>query len=455
MSEQRHSELGIHPVEAAEGEELLKRGQVVKRAKLLTVVVLVLLALGAGRTVYSRMANAKSLEAGTSERSIQYVKTAYPKTSGTGQVLALPGTLQGFVQSPIAARASGYVKKWYKDIGSRVEKGELLADIETPEIDQQLSQAAAARQQAASSLALAKSTMERWEALRKKDAVSQQELDERRSNDAQARANLAAADANVERLRQLKGFNRVTAPFAGVITRRNVDVGDLIDAGGARPLFLLTQTDPLRVYVSVPQTYSQLIKPGQEVVVTVAELRGQNFKGQIARTAASIDLATRTMQIEVTLPNRDGTLLPGAYVQVSLPLIASQALSIPTNSLLFRGDGMRVAVVGADGTITLRPIKIGRNYGENVEVMEGVSAKDQLVLNPSDSLSQGDKVTVAPATPAKGEGKGEGKGEKGGAGKDAAKEAAKEGTPAPAAASAAPAAPAAAPTAAPVAKGQQ
>jgi RND family efflux transporter MFP subunit len=402
MSEQRHSALGIHPIDPDDPHhvgELLKRRQIVRRTGILTVVLLVLLAVGAGRTVLSRIANTKALEVGTAERAKQYVKVAVPKTSEAGQTLALPGTLQGFVQSPIAARASGYLKRWYKDIGSRVAKGELLAEIETPEIDQQLSQAIAAREQAASSLGLAKSTVERWEALRKKDAVSQQELDERRSGDAQARSNLAAADANVERLRQLEGFKRVVAPFAGVITKRNVDVGDLIDAGGGagRALFLLAQTDPLRVYVNVPQTYAQLVKPGQQVIVTQAELRGQTFRGVVARTAASIDAATRTMQVEIALSNRDGTLLPGAFVQVSLPLQSSQAMLISTNTLMFRGEGMRVAVVDAGGRVHLAPVKVGRNYGETVEMLEGIGPTDKLVLNPSDSLAEGDQVAIAPA----------------------------------------------------------
>jgi RND family efflux transporter MFP subunit len=374
------------------------RSSTARQVRIATVVILVLLAVGAGRTVVSRMTNADVLEARTEEATRLYVRTGYPKNAGDGQNLLLPGTLQGSVQSPIAARASGYLRRWHKDIGSRVQKGDLLAEIDTPEIDQQLSQAIAAREQAASSLALAKSTAERWEALRKRDAVSQQELDERRSTAAQATANLAAADANVERLRQLEGFKRVLAPFSGVVTRRNVDVGDLIDAGGGtgRTMFVLTQTDSLRVYVNLPQTYSQLVKAGQEVTVTQAELPGQTFRGQVARTAGSIDTATRTMQIEVVLPNRENLLLPGAYVQVALPLAATKALTIPANALLVRGEGLRVAVVDAAGTIALRPVKVGRNYGESMEVMEGVGAKDQLVLNPPDSLNDGDKVVVAP-----------------------------------------------------------
>jgi RND family efflux transporter MFP subunit len=385
--------------EAPGAVDTAKRAKVVRRTRILTVIVLIALALGATRTVISRIGNGRALEEGTAERAKVYVKVASPKSGDSGQTLALPGTLQGFVQSPISARASGYLKRWYKDIGSRVEKGELLAEIETPEIDQQLSQAIAARQQAAASLDLARSTVERWESLRKKDAVSQQELDERRSANAQAAANLAAADANVERLRQLESFKRIVAPFAGLITRRNVDVGDLIDAGsnGGRPLFLLAQTDPLRVYVNVPQTYSQLVKIGQKVVVTQAELRGRTFEGEVARTSASIDTATRTMQIEVALPNRDGTLLPGAFVQVALPLAASKALLIPTTALLIRGEGIRVAAVDAQGRVHLRPIRIGRNYGESVEVLDGVTGSEKLVLNPSDSLAEGDQVAIASA----------------------------------------------------------
>ncbi|MGZ5215956.1 MAG: efflux RND transporter periplasmic adaptor subunit [Caldimonas sp.] len=369
------------------------RGRAARGGTIVAAIVLVLLALGAGRTVLTRMANARVLEANATEQARQYVKTTFAKASAKGQTLALPGSLQGFQQSPIAARATGYLRRWTHDIGSRVAKGELLAEIDSPEIDQQLSQAVAARQQAAASLALAKSTTERWEALRKKDVVSQQELDERRSAATQSEANLAAAEANVQRLRQLQGFTKVTAPFSGVITRRSVDTGDLVDSSG-KVLFVLTQTDPLRVYVNVPQTYAQLVKPGQKVVVTQAELRGRSFTGEVARTAASIDSATRTMQVEITLANRDGALLPGAYVQVDLPLAADATLVVPTNVLLFRGEGTRVAVVDAAGKVHLRAVTLGRNLGEAIEVVDGIGARDRLVVNPSDSLGEGDAVTI-------------------------------------------------------------
>ncbi|MFI4932078.1 MAG: efflux RND transporter periplasmic adaptor subunit [Burkholderiales bacterium] len=376
-----------------------QRRRAMRRTRIAAVIVLALLAVGAARTMVSRMSNARTIEASAAENAKPYVRTTQPQRGG-GDRLSLPGTLQGNVQAPIAARASGYLKRWTKDIGSRVERGELLAEIETPEIDQQLSQASAARDQAAASLALSKSTVDRWEGLRKKDVVSQQELEERRSAVAQSQANLAAAEANVQRLRQLEGFKRVVAPFAGVITRRNVDVGDLIDGNGSRTLFLLAQTDPLRVYVNVPQTYAQLVKPGQPVVVTQAELRGQTFQGVVARTAASIDAGTRTMQVEIALPNRDGRLLPGAYVQVALPLASSGALTMPTNTLLFRGEGTLVAVVDAQGKVALRKVGVGRNFGENFEVLDGVVESDRVVLNPPDWLADGQSVAVAPSAAA-------------------------------------------------------
>lgn len=401
MTEQRHAGLGLHaaaPAEGADHPDQLQRRQIVRRLKVITIAVLVLLGLGAARTVLSRVANGKELDNGVAEHTAIYVKTTLPSAAGAGRTVALPGTLQGAVQAPVAARAAGYVKSWSKDIGSRVRQGEVLAELEAPELDQQVSQAKAARDQTASTVALAQTTVDRWDALRKKDVVSQQDLDERRAGLVQARANLAAADANLQRLQELEAFKHVTAPFAGVITKRNIDVGDLIDTSG-KPLFLLSQTDPLRVYVSVPQTYANLVKTGQTVVVTQAELQNQVFKGQVTRTSASIDASTRTMQVEVSLPNKDGLLLPGAYVQVALPLSASATLSVPSNALLFRGEGTRVAVVDAQGKVTLHAVTLGRNNGTTVEITGGLKADDRLVLNPPDSLVDGDVVTLqAPAT---------------------------------------------------------
>ena len=381
------------PIDSTPPADPAARAKVVRGTRIVAVVVVLLLAVGAGRTIVGRMANARVLEANVAASATPYVRTTVVRSGEGGQTLALPGTLQGFQQAPIAARAAGYVRRWTKDIGSHVAKGEVLAVIESPEVDQQLSQAEAARQQAAAGLALAKSTVDRWEALRRKDVVSQQELDERRSGATQAAANLAAADANVQRLHQLQGFTRVTAPFDGVITRRNVEVGDLVDSSG-KTLFVLTQMDPLRIYVNVPQSYAQLVRAGQKVVVTQAELRGRTFTGEVARSAGAIDPATRTMQVEINLPNRDGTLLPGAYVQVDLPLAGAKTLVVPTNVLLFRGEGTRVALVDADHRVRLKPVTLGRNLGESIEVLGGVADGDRLVVNPSDSLADGDAIAI-------------------------------------------------------------
>jgi RND family efflux transporter MFP subunit len=398
MTDKRHASIGIHLLEVGDPSELMKRRSVMRRARWLLLGVAALLAVGAARTMLSRHAADQALAADTSERARTYVRLAAPKRGSAQQTLVLPGTLQGYVQAPIAARAAGYLRRWTKDIGDHVVKGELLAELDAPELDQQLSQAVAARQQTASSVDLAKSTLDRWESLRRRDAVSQQDLEEKRSAWAQAVANLAAADANVQRLRELESYKRITAPFAGVITRRNVDVGDLIEGGGAgagRPLFLLAQTDPLRVYVNVPQAYANRITQHQKVVVTQTELRERRFEGDIARTAASIDPATRTMQVEVRLPNRDGVLLPGAYVQVTMNLGQSDMLTIPANTLLFRAEGVQVAAVDAKGTVALHPVKVGRYLGESVEIMKGVAESDRLVINPSDSLSDGDMVATS------------------------------------------------------------
>lgn len=406
MTEQRHAAMAIHPLETdgTGHHDLLKRQQMVRRTRAILVVVALLLLVGAARTLYQRHANASALEKVAAEQSTQYVLTTTPTLPQKGQTLTLPGTLQGYVQASIAARVSGYLKRWTHDIGSRVKQGELLAEIETPEIDQQLAQAIAAREQAAASLALARSTAQRWEALRQKDVVAQQDLEERRNAVATATANLAAAEANVQRLRQMEGFKRVLAPFAGVVTRRNVDVGDLIDAGAGRVLFTMAQTDPLRIYVNVPQSYASRIQPGQPVIVTQAELQGKKFEGKVARTAGAIDIATRQMQVEIALPNPDGSLLPGAYVQVEVPLPPSKMLSVPENALLFRAEGTRVAIVDAQGKVHLQPVTLGRNYGGSIEVLSGLQGNEQLVLNPSDALAEGDTVTIAPPKAAAPEG---------------------------------------------------
>lgn len=397
MSENRHAALGIHSA-SAEGQAYPQRHAVLRRARLAGAVVVALLLLGGAATLALRSVHADGLHQSTVALNQQFVVTTSATVAKNGEPLSLPGTLQGLIESPIYARASGYVLRWHKDIGSRVNKGELLAEIDTPEVDQQLSQAVAARQQAASGLELAKTSAARWDALSKRDAVTQQELNERVSAYSQAQANLAAAEANVRRLQRTEAFKRVVAPFAGVVTARSVEVGDLINGGNGgagNALFRLAQVDTLRVYVYVPQTYAQRIKVGDKVSITQAELPGKVFDGAVARTAGAIDAATRTLQLEINLPNRDNALLAGAYVQVALPLDRSSgALLARSNVLLFRPEGPRVAVVGDGGKVRLQPVTLGHDLGDNIELLSGISTADKLVLSPPDSLADGDVVQV-------------------------------------------------------------
>lgn len=386
---------------------------VLKRAKFMVVGFLFVLAVAAVIVLVLRSLHAQALDASTTLHSKQYVTTIKATSGAGGQPLTLPGTLQGVIESTVYARSNGYVAHWYKDIGAVVKQGEPLADIAAPEIDQELTQAEAARAQVDASAKLAKSTVERWQSLRAKDAVTQQDLDERSSAYRQAESNLAAAQANVARLRNLQGFNRVVAPFAGVVTRRNIDVGDLIDAGNggaAKALFSLAQIDPLRLYVFVPQGYANQVKVGDAVTITLAEHTGGQYRGTIARTAGAIDTVTRTMQVEIRIPNPDGALIAGSYVQAMLPVnYDKQVLVVPTNVLLFRPDGPHVATVDRDGRVTLNAVKLGTDFGNTVAILSGVTENDRIVLNPADSLADGDRVTLRddqgsaqPAQPVKG-----------------------------------------------------
>ena len=313
--------------------------------------------------------------------------------------LVLPGNLQAYIESPIFARTNGYLLRWYKDIGSKVEKGELLASIDTPEVDQELSQARATREQINAALGLAKISADRWANLRKSDSVSQQEADQQASGYVQAQANLAAADANVRRLEEMESFKNVYAPFSGVLTRRNVDPGALINSGAqanGRELFDVARVDPLRVYVQVPQAYAPSMKVGVKAAVTLQEFPGQKFTGTIVRTADSIDMATRTLNTEVDVPNKDSKLLPGSFGQVHFAVgDAVQRITVPVNAMLFRAEGPQVAVVGSDDKVELRSIVIGRDFGATLEILGGLSASDRIVINPPDSLEAGQQVRVA------------------------------------------------------------
>lgn len=402
MTEKTHASLAIPPRDPNEGRALPPRDREWKRTKIVVVIVLVVLALGALRTVVSDIMQSRSVAATTQDNAKQYVSVVLPKQVESSGSTVLPGTLRGYVESPIFARATGYLLHWYVDIGAHVKQGQLLADLDTPEIDQELAQAVAQRDQTSASLGLAKSSLERWQQLRQRDAVSQQELDERQSTYTQDVANLSAADANVARLRQLESFKRITAPFTGVITQRNVDVGDLIDAGSgtSRALFALAQSDPLRVNVQVPQAYAEGVAAGQTAIVTQAELPGQKFDGVISHVSGAIDVPTRSLEIEVRLPNPDGKLRPGAYVQVSVHGDAHMRLMVPGNALLFRAEGPQVAVVDANGNVKLHSITIAQDLGQSLEIASGIVGTDRVIINPSDSIADGDHVEIA-ATPQK------------------------------------------------------
>ena len=371
------------------------------RAKLLVGAALLVLITAGAVTFLNRKSEADALAKETEAVAVPTVAIVQPASESGNDELVLPGNLQAFIESPIFARTNGYLLRWYKDIGSKVEKGELLAAIDTPEIDQELSQARAGREQVKSALELAKISADRWANLRKSDSVSQQEADQQASGYQQAVANLAAADANVRRLEQLESFKNVYAPFSGVLTRRNVDPGALINSGAGatgKELFDIARVDPLRVYVSVPQAYAPSMKVGVKATVTLQEFPGQKFLGIVARTADAIDPATRTLNTEVDVPNKDGKLLPGSFGQVHFATGTSvPRITIPVNAMLFRAEGPQAAVVDKDGKVHLRPISIGRDFGTTIEILGGLDASDRIIVNPSDSLEEGQQVHVAKA----------------------------------------------------------
>lgn len=369
-----------------------------RKSGLLAIIVLIILMVAGAFALVRRVTERGALAKETERLAIPTVGVIKPATEPASDQLVLPAQLQAYVESAIYARTNGYLLRWNKDIGSKVKKGELLAEIDTPEVDQELSQAKAAQQQTEAQLQLAKSTAERWANLRKTDSVSQQEADQQASAYSQATANTAAAEANVRRLQQLESFKHVYSPISGVITRRNTDVGALITAGSSgtgKELFDVAQVDPLRVFVSVPQTNAPSIRAGLPAYIELREYPGQKFSGKVVRTADSIDPATRTLLTEIDVPNPDGRLLPGSYAEVHFAVpVQITRLSIPVNALLFRPEGPRVAVVGSDHKVHLKAVSIGRDYGTKVEILGGLDSNDQIVVNPADSLEDGQEVNI-------------------------------------------------------------
>jgi RND family efflux transporter MFP subunit len=348
--------------------------------------------------IRSRVADANTLVRATEQSAIPIVNVVHPKRGAPTSEIVLPGGAQAFVDAPIYARTNGYLKKWYFDIGARVKQGQLLAEIETPEVDQQLEQARSELETAKANLGLAMTTAERWKTLLELDSVSKQETDQTISNLKAQQATVNSNTANVHRLEELKSFEKVEAPFDGIVTARNTDVGALINAGAAttpgKELFHLAAIQTLRVYVSVPELYSRAAIPGAIAALTLDEFPGQVFRGTLARNANTIDPISRTLLVEVDVDNPAGRLLPGAYMSIHLKLPEQiRSVTIPANTLLFRADGLRVGVV-KNNHVALIPAKIGRDYGDTVEVLSGLQPDDAIIVDPSDSLINGAQVEV-------------------------------------------------------------
>jgi RND family efflux transporter MFP subunit len=364
------------------------------------VVVLVILGIFTmlqHREQYNALANE------TEKLAVPTVSVIHPTVEPAQEDLVLPSTLQAFTESAIYARTNGYLKKWYHDIGTHVQQGELLADIDTPEVDQQLYQARADLGTSQANENLSRITATRYGELIKTDGVSKQEVDNAVGDYEAKQAAVASAQANVRRLEELESFKHVYAPFGGVITRRNIDIGNLINAGNggsAQELFSLAATDPIRCYVSVPELYAPAVHPGVGAFLELTLYPGQKFQGKVVRTADAIDLASRTLNTEVDVPNKSGQLLPGGYAQVHLLLgVNGTRLQVPVNALLFRSEGLRAVVVDANHKTHLQQLAIGRDYGTALEVLQGLKPEDWIVLNPPDSLDEGVQVNVKQAPP--------------------------------------------------------
>jgi RND family efflux transporter MFP subunit len=366
-----------------------------------TLIITVILALVLGVAIFegirSRTQAEQKLQVATQESATPFVNVIHPTGGSADQQIQLPGSTQALVDTPIYARTSGYLKKWYFDIGTRVKQGQLLADIETPEVDQQLAQAQADLKNAQANLEISKITSSRYQDLLKSNSVSKQEADQTASDLNSKQALVNASEANLHRLQDLQSFEKIYAPFDGVITARNTDIGALIQAGDnttPKELFHLSDISQLRVYIAVPEVYAGRLQTGEKVGLTLDSFPGQTFSGVLVRNSNAIDPQSRTLNVEVDVDNSKGILLPGAYAFVHLPVAATAgAVTIPSNTLLFRSEGLRVGVV-RDGHVVLVPIAIGHDYGNSVEVTSGLTPQDAVIVDPSDSLAEGTAVQV-------------------------------------------------------------
>jgi RND family efflux transporter MFP subunit len=368
------------------------------RAVLWTVLALVILAGALAAVLLPRLRARAALRSETIQLATPVVSVIHPKRGAPGREIILPGNIEAFTDAPIYARTNGYLKKWYFDIGSHIKTGQLLAEIDTPEVNQQLQQARADLATAEANYRLSEITARRYQELKNTDSVSKQDVDNAMGDFEAKKAMVNSAQSNVKRLEELQSFSKIYAPFDGVITARKTDVGQLIDSGSsggmARELFHMAATRKLRVYVSVPQQYSQSAKPGLTADLTLAEFPGRQFKGMLVRNANAIDTASRTLLIEVDVDNPTGALLPGAYAEVHLQLPSDvPTFILPVNTLIFRSAGLQVATIQGDRAV-LSPITVGRDFGSEVEVISGISGQEDIIINPPDSLVSGEKVRV-------------------------------------------------------------
>ncbi len=362
-------------------------------------IILVLVLIGLAIGFVPRWLARRHLVQETQADGVTLVTVVSPVPTRADLGAAIPAEVQAFVEAPIYARASGYLKNWFVDLGDQVTNGQTLAEIVTPELDQQLDQARAEVAQNQAALNLAQVTADRWAELLKTASVSEQEAAEKSADLALKKAVVDAARANLNRLEALKGYDLVTAPFAGVITERNTDIGQLITADAGRELFRLAQTDPLRVYVRVPQTLVHTVIPGQTAEVVFQDLPGRKFTAVVTRTAGAVDATSRTLQVELLLKNAQGEIFAGSYAQVRFnDTAASSVLRVSDNVLITRAQGVQVAVVDSDNLVHLRSIELGRDFGNYVEVLSGLKVTDRVIANPPDAIADGMAVQVAAAT---------------------------------------------------------
>ncbi|QEE30410.1 efflux RND transporter periplasmic adaptor subunit [Terriglobus albidus] len=368
------------------------------RRLLFFLLVPAVLCIAGVLTLGLRGRQTKALAATTRALESEPVSIIHAKVGAPNSDLTLPGTLQAYSDSPIYARTSGYVSHWYADIGTHVRQGQLLAEIDSPEIDQELNQARATVNQVQANLTLANITAKRYQDLIRTNAVSQQEVDQNNQNLEAQKANLQAAAANVNRLQQMQGFERVVAPFDGVITQRRTDIGDLVNAGNggaAFELFRISKIDTVRIFVPVPEAYSQQITNGLKATLELTAIPGREWSGSVTRDNHAIDATSHTLLTEIDVPNPKGELMPGAYATVRFHVTQPvSSLTIPSGSILYQASGPQVATVTSQNTILLKKVAVGRDFGDSVEVTSGISANDAVVSSPPDYLIDGMRADI-------------------------------------------------------------